>query len=158
MVVGGRCVTPDDHKRTTPEQCQAGTKLVEGACVQLPVCPLPQVSNADGLCGCPTSMQPGAIPGQCLCKQGSKMVGGQCVPDRKEPEKKKRVEQKCPEGTSKQGSKCVKRKTDEPRIRTEDVFRGIGIINGIGGGGRNSGGGGGGGGGGTRGGGSPGKP
>ncbi len=154
---GGSCINPDDHKRRT-EQCEAGTSLIDGVCMPPPVCIPPQVANANGVCGCPTSMQSGAIPGQCLCKQGSKMVGGQCIPDRKTDDRKKKPEP-CAEGTVRQGNKCVKRKTDEPGIKAGDVIRGIGIINGIGGGGRGGSGGGRGGdtGGGTRGGGTPGK-
>ncbi|MGD0636219.1 MAG: DUF5979 domain-containing protein [Beijerinckiaceae bacterium] len=44
------------------------------------VCTPPLVLNAAGECVCPPPMLPGAVPGQCICPQGSQMVGGKCVP------------------------------------------------------------------------------
>jgi len=73
------------------------------------------------------------------------LVGGACVtpppPVRKQPDKVKKP-QACPEGTIKQGSKCVKRESKQPRVTPSDVINGIGIIRGIGGGGGGGGGGG----------------
>lgn len=146
MMVGGRCVQkPLDPPKSVP--CRVGTKLVEGVCVTLPTCTSPQVRNADGFCGCPATMLPGAIPGQCMCGEGSRLTGGKCVklPDRKVKDSAPKA---CPAGTVRQGTKCVKRKTEEPRVRTQDVIRGIDIMRGIGGGGGGRGGSGGGGGGG----------
>ena len=44
-----------------------------------PICPPPQVPNIDGICACPAPMQPGPVPGTCICPQGSVLVGGACV-------------------------------------------------------------------------------
>ena len=135
VMVNGVCVPP-------PPVCPQGQVLVGGACVPTsPVCPAPQVPNVDGICVCPAPMQPGAVPGQCLCPNGTAPVGGACVtpPVRKQPEKKKRTERDCPEGTTKQGSKWVKRESNGPRITPSGIIRGLG---GGGGGGVNPGGGG----------------
>ena len=137
----GSCVNPDDHKRRT-EQCEAGTKLINDICQPPPLCLPPQVANADGVCGCPSPMTPGAVPGQCLCAAPNVMVGGKCIL-RKTDEKKKtdNKPEPCPDGTHRVGKRCVKNESKEPRVRTEDVIRGgIDIMRGIGGGGGGGGG------------------
>jgi hypothetical protein len=54
--------------------------MVNGVCVQPPpVCTAPQVPNVDGICACPAPMQPGAVPGQCICPLPNVMVNGACV-------------------------------------------------------------------------------
>jgi hypothetical protein len=139
VMVNGVCVLP-------PPVCPQGQVLVGGACVPTPpVCTAPQVPNVDGICACPAPMQPGPTPGSCKCPEGMTLVGGVCVtpppPVRKQPDKVKKP-QACPEGTIKQGSKCVKRESKQPRVTPSDVINGIGIIRGIGGGGGGGGGGG----------------
>ncbi len=44
------------------------------------VCPPPQVMNAAGICACPPPMVTGAVPGTCVCPQGTTLVNGKCVP------------------------------------------------------------------------------
>jgi hypothetical protein len=118
--------------------CATGTGPVGGPCVPVPpppppVCPLPQVPNADGICMCPAPMQPGPVPGSCICPKGMEDVGGKCVkheikpkPEKAKPEKAKRKQ---------------KQDQDEPRRRFEpDSLPGNGIpgggFGGFGGGGR----------------------
>ena len=43
-------------------------------------CPPPQVMNVDGICVCPPPMVTGAVPGTCVCPDGTVPVGGACVP------------------------------------------------------------------------------
>jgi hypothetical protein len=140
VMVNGVCVLP-------PPVCPQGQVLVGGACVPTPpVCTAPQVPNVDGICACPAPMQPGPTPGSCKCPEGMTLVGGACVtpppPVRKQPDKVKKP-QACPEGTIKQGSKCVKR--ERKGVTGDDVRRGIDIIRGIPGSSRGGSGGGGGG-------------
>ena len=132
--------------------CLTGTGPAGGPCVPVsppppPVCTPPQVANADGICMCPAPMQPGPIPGSCICPKDTEDVGGKCVTpvircpsplkmndDGKcvKPEIKPTREKPKPEKVKPKR----KQDQDEPRRRFEpDSLPGFGIPGGFGGGG-----------------------
>jgi len=85
-----------------------------------PTCTPPQVPGPDGTC---------------LCAAPNVMVNGKCTARKADEKKTEKKPEPCPEGTHRVGKRCVKNESKEPRIKTEDVIRGIDIMRGIGGGG-----------------------
>jgi hypothetical protein len=76
------------------------------------ICAPPQIMSTDGVCICPPPMTPGALPGQCLCPQGTALQDGQCVKIENECTPPlvmiPGVGCGCPDGTVLQGRECVK--------------------------------------------------
>jgi hypothetical protein len=74
-----------------------------------PKCPLPQVLNPDGSCGCPTPMVPGPVAGTCICPSGTELVGGKCVTPCPQPQVPNADGVcTCPKGTIQHGKECVR--------------------------------------------------
>lgn len=169
MQQGGRCVkiVIDCHQPMVPNAagtscvCPTGTVPQGGECVKPPACQPPMVPGpvaGQCICGpgytlrgkecvktlvCRPPLVANAAGTDCVCRGGLVRRGGSCVQPVvcRSPAKLNGAGTgcDCPANMTKKGNSCVER--EKPRVRTEDVIRGIRGIGGGGGGVRDNGGG-----------------